>query len=469
MRSDMLHADSEAALRRVLRHLESSAPIPPDLPATLMLPPDPSRQWSPARVLVTTFFLIIVVVAAPVGLLLRSDDGSPNVGSETETSISTTASAPDSVPAITTAGTIRSTLPAEPPPNVVPNVLPELGPMEQITTPLPGVEGFSLAASDDGLFAADSVPNPDDWDNRVWRSTDGGDSWHEVLAVLGDGILVDIAATDVEIDVLLSGHVVEGPSFVYRSVDGGDSWQRIEVPLPEGATGMTTTSVAIGSSTLVTGWSWQEVRNDSFDGGQVLVSTPVGLVVQAWALEVDAFGPAFVVAPDGHVSDLVWDGDRFTAVGRTSADPGHPAVWTSADGEIWTVIAIPDPPDGCCTGVESVSLNGNGTLIAIAEARGDWHDTAVYRRTETAEWQVARIRGFEFVAAIGTDWGFVAGAVQTESGQLAVVASLDGVEWSVIETIDAYVSGGVAIMDHIYMVGQTSDGDGAAIWVVETS
>ena len=90
---------------------------------------------------------------------------------------------------------------------------------------------LSPAFETDGtLFAFHSVPD----NEGVYRSTDGGDTWRQV-ANPGPSSVASLALspafeTDGTLFAYTGAYTLEEDSRVYRSTDGGDSWRRVFVP-----------------------------------------------------------------------------------------------------------------------------------------------------------------------------------------------------------------------------------------------
>jgi hypothetical protein len=347
--------------------------------------------------------------------------------------------------------------------------------IEQVSVPITGVEGFLLAANDSGLFAGASVPNPGVWDERVWRSTDSGASWQEVLSVTGEGIVVDLVGAGEEIDVLVSGHVVEGPSYVYRSRDGGETWTRLELPTPDGAVGVLATSIAVGDSTVVIGESWNGVVEESFNDGAVLSSTPAGVRALAWRLNGDALEAPVQIAANGEVRDLAWTGSAYVAVGLGEVSSNRPGIWMSSDGVAWHAGRVPDIPRGVTTdGLKAIVVSGNGGVIALADIAGATNvDTLLYVMSDSGEWSLVQLDGYRFVGAVGMAWGFVATAPLSNGVGVAVVSSHDGETWEAGSRTDAYFARGVATPSGAFVTGVSVNGDSmdagaSGIWRLTT-
>lgn len=461
--------DERAMLTRVLGHLEEASPIAPDLPVLPLVAGD-RRRW-PAPVVVAGAFLLAVALVGPAALILRDlGEGGLQSGDESAADPQELAVAPTVMePSETNAAPSTASAPA----------VPEVIRIEPVAIPITGTEGFLLTANDLGLFASATVPNPDMWDERVWRSTDEGASWQEVLTVIDDGIVVDIAAKGEEIAaVVMSRHVVDGPSFLYRSLDGGETWDRIEVPEPDGIVGMALAGVAFGDTTVLVGTVWNDVLDESFDGGQVMTSTPMGVRSVAWVLDGDTFSDPVDISPEGWLSDVLWTGDMFVTAGvtagRESLDSARPAIWTSVDGTDWVSNPIPDLPQGIQRGdMRSVVLSGNGAVIATGDAipenadtENSTNSTLVYVRGDAGDWSMVHVTEYPFGYAVGTEWGFVAGAGIRGSDGTVVISSNDGTEWMTASDTDIRLGFGTSTSAGAFLSGSSADEDGVGIWLL---
>jgi hypothetical protein len=66
-------------------------------------------------------------------------------------------------------------------------------------------------------------------------------------------------------------------------------------------------------------------------------------------------GQALAIGADAH---------EFMAVG---SDGGHPAVWTTTDGQDWTTIPLGLPPGASAAALTQVAIN-DGHVVALGQA-----------------------------------------------------------------------------------------------------
>ncbi len=460
----MIDQQMDEQLRRLTRALVDSSPEPPALTAGAVRRTD-------LRVRASAVGFAVALAIGAVTLLVvaqwRSGSDDPTAPAEGDSTETPVAQVTDS------------------------SEIPQLLPLTAVSSPLQNGANPLLAASGDVLFAAASIPNPDFWDERVWRSTDSGATWAEVLAVRAEGIIVDLAASESEVTVLISGHVVPGPSILYRSVDGGESWEGLAIPVRDEAIDMSVSAIAVGDVTTVVGASWVDRIEESFNDGKVIVGTQVGLVAHAWHLDGDRFTGASDIAVNGRVYDVVWNGSLFVAVGRiqqgtTNADRQDlRAIWTSSDAITWKAAVLPDIPDDVWLKGDDfnfVAASADGTTIAMARAGDssipfgspDYPGTAVFGTTDGATWKLTYLPDLSLHNVIGTPWGFVAGAIEEVSDDgnrdtedeylLFLVVSADGETWDIAGPISGFTSRGVSTTDRIYLSGSSPNGDNS-IWM----
>lgn len=309
---------------------------------------------------------------------------------------------------------------------------PQLGDFEQVSLPPIGEAEFqTIAASADGVYAAVTVPNPDDWIVKVWRSADRGDTWEETLELVNDGLETDLIATEDELVLLMSDHVGDGGASVYRSTNDGEDWTRLELPMPEGAAGITSTTLVDGPDTLILGSAWNEVRDTVHEDGAVVESEYVDWRGVAWILDNGQILGPFDNPGIGIVSNSEFHGSRYYAVGAEPSADGQPAAWTSRDGISWSQVDLPQTPSEWVPGeLETVTSSGE-YLIALGELRSNSAEetraTAIYRTTDGQNWRVDVVEDRQFGRVMAVPGGFIASAFTGNTPEFAT--STDGQAW----------------------------------------
>lgn len=414
-----LRPDEKARLRRVFRYLDDEAPVAPDL-RELGFPTRPRtrhRRFPPVLVGAAAFLLTLVTVLPAV--FLFSDNPA-----DVETTVDTG----------TTPTTVASSASSESAPPGT-SVLPELEDFEQVSLPPVGdAEFMTIAAASDAVYAAATIPNPDDWEVKVWRSPDGGNTWKETLGLVNDGLETDLVATEDELLLLMSDHVGDGGASVYRSTNDGQDWTRFELSMPEGAAGISTRTLVEGPATVILGSAWNEVRDTVHDDGAVIESELVGWRGVAWTLDNGQILGPFDNPGVGIVADSEFHNGRYYAVGAEPSVSEQPAAWTSSDGITWSKVDLPELPSGwILRGLDTVTSTGE-TLIAAGEIRTDSSEesqtagTAIYQVTDGQKWQLHLIEDHLIGHITATPGGFIGSASTADSFEFAT--STDGMSWN---------------------------------------
>ncbi len=156
---------------------------------------------------------------------------------------------------------------------------------------------------------------------RVFKTTNGGDSWNEVsVGLAGDGVrslLIDVAdASGNSVYAGTSGDSAN-PGGVFRSIDGGAIWNSITVNLPSTATPTlavpnrdVTDPVRILVGTRAGIWDYTQVADEDADGVPTLVENVIG----------DGNGDSIPDATQPEVASLQW----FASTGIEVAPEPNP-------------------------------------------------------------------------------------------------------------------------------------------------
>lgn len=213
--------------------------------------------------------------------------------------------------------------------------------------------GWDLEVLDDGsvLLATDSLANDPARDNpAVHRSTDGGDSWATVailpglgalaLAELPDGTVLAATEESAEHD----DPATAGQAWVYRSTDGGVTWGE-PVALPGANRVYTMTVISDGSVWAGTGISGEILRSD--DGGRSW--SPVTHVPSTSMTRPD--GEAEVPATRVYSILELADGRILAGTGNQAGDvfvtsdggqTWQPTGSTGPNNVVWGLLQAPD-------------------------------------------------------------------------------------------------------------------------------
>ncbi|MFB0536885.1 MAG: hypothetical protein ACETWR_18125 [Anaerolineae bacterium] len=149
--------------------------------------------------------------------------------------------------------------------------LPLSGPGEMTALAL------SPAFADDGVMLAGSSAYL-----KMWRSTDGGDTWGEVLSA-------GVAAIALSPDFPTDGLAFAGSGDLYRSTDGGLTWTQVPYPTPIFVTSLALSPNLSNDGTLFAG-TWDGLLR-STDHGDTW--TPVNTGLGDLGINALALSPAY--------------------------------------------------------------------------------------------------------------------------------------------------------------------------------
>ena len=233
------------------------------------------------------------------------------------------------------------------------------------------------------------------------------------------------------------------------------------------------------------GAAWRHVADSpELDGGQMIdvIATENGFVAVGGIIAADA--AAVWTSPDGEVwqragADApdfehasMWavseGGPGYVAVGwRRNPEPDL-AVWTSGDGDDWTL--TPELPGAA--GFQGRAIAGiDGELVIVGDLVGGG-EAAVWRSADGTTWE--RVASDTFAEAsmtdtVVSDGGLV--AVGSHLDDAAVWTSADGSSWRLAESevfADAFLSRAIATPDGVLAVGATQSlvpgTDGSYVW-----
>ncbi len=290
------------AIAEVLVAIEEVTPAAPALPTrgrvTVRTP-----SWSPIMIAAASIAAVFLIVGLPLAVFRTMSEPTSDA-----------ATAPQS-PTTLIADTDG---PAE-----LASELPDLAQLAAIA-PLPltteageTVTVDAVAASTDTVFAAALIPNPDAWDERVWRSTDQGQTWEEALSLIDEGIGMNMYATDDEVVLLMSNHVDSGGASIYRSTNDGETWQQHGLPAPDGAVGISVSSLARGDETVILGTAWDDTVTETYDDGAVQLDKYLGYRGISWVVNGGEVTGPYNNGQLGHAADATVHNDTYFAVGKT--------------------------------------------------------------------------------------------------------------------------------------------------------
>jgi hypothetical protein len=294
----------------------------------------------------------------------------------------------------------------------------------------------------------------------IWRQGSGS-SWSltdtaasgPLAGRPGDQTLIALA--DGPDGWLAVGDVVSGAQqhpVVVTSADG-QTWQAVDGSPAFSGTGLYTYGAAAGRADYV-------IVGEQATGKAVAAAAWWSAGTGTWNRgDVDSGGEMFAVTVTP---------DKFIAAG---ANGSRPAVWTSQDGQQWTVKNLPLPASTTKAALRQVADQGqlvvatgnaetsSGTT-AFAEVSSDdgttWHEVSLPAPDPRSAVTALTAAGGGFVAA-------------GRSGQAVVWTSADGMGWSSARTVPAPAGGQVQVISSLISTGTTTTGIGVATLKSTTS
>ncbi|MCC6196276.1 MAG: exo-alpha-sialidase, partial [Burkholderiales bacterium] len=247
-----------------------------------------------------------------------------------------------------------------------------------------GANAFERASDPWVTFAPDGTAyqaalgfnNQADVDNAILvsRSTDGGRTWSEAIAVRRDGAqgfndkeAITADPTDaryvyVTWDRLTGNH---GPTWLARTVDGGTTWEPARPIYDPGATSQTLNNIVVvlADGTLVLFFT--ELANVGPQNARLRImrSADKGAT---WSMPITIAGLQTVGTVDPETGTGIRDG---SGLGAVAAGPGNrlAVAWQDArfNGGAFDAIAYAHSPDGGLTWSAPTRINGDPAVRAL--------------------------------------------------------------------------------------------------------
>jgi hypothetical protein len=298
----------------------------------------------------------------------------------------------------------------------------------------------------------------------VWRQWPGS-SWSladlAINGVLGGrpGNQTLDAVTDGPAGWLAVGGVVSGAQqhpVVVTSADGL-TWQAADGSAAFGAPGQYTYGTAAGRTDYV-------IVGEQVTGNTV---TPAAW----WSAGLGNWSQGSITASGssqpGEMFAVTVGAEQFIAAG---ADGGKPAVWTSSNGQQWTVTDLAMPAGMSQAALHKVVSTGTrvvavgnaetaqGATVAFAEVSNDsgttWHEAGLSSPAPQAA----------VTALTASGAGYVAAGQSAKSGTTAAVVwtSPDGMTWAPARAVPGPAGGKVQVIASLTSVNGTASGIGSA-------
>ena len=185
----------------------------------------------------------------------------------------------------------------------------------------------------------------------VWRRPAGGGPWALVSALpVVSAYPAGSALTSVT-DGPAGWLAVGGPGAVVLTSADGLSWRQASGPIAQDLAGTSAVTAAANSS------------------GYVIAAglATSGQAAQLWwSPNLTSWTRATVMndaSSSSRVQAVTAAAHEFMAVG---SDGGHPAVWTTTDGQTWTTIVLDLPPGASAAQLDQVAMDGN-RVVALGQ------------------------------------------------------------------------------------------------------
>jgi hypothetical protein len=187
----------------------------------------------------------------------------------------------------------------------------------------------------------------------IWRQAPGSTSWTLVSSLSVASGYPGLSALTSVTHGPAGWLAVGGPGPIVLTSADGRTWQR---------EGQITSDLA-GASGLVTAANpsgYVIAANVAASGGSATTDLWWSRNLTSWTRETsmndtDGAGQVLAIGADAH---------EFMAVG---SDGGHPAVWTTTDGQDWTTIPLGLPPGVSAAALTQVAIN-DGHVVALGQA-----------------------------------------------------------------------------------------------------
>jgi Protein kinase domain len=187
----------------------------------------------------------------------------------------------------------------------------------------------------------------------VWRQPSGGGSWTLTSALPVVSAFPGLSALTSVTHGPDGWLAVGEPGSVALTSADGMTWQRAGGSIAQALAGVSAATAAANPSGYVIG------TNGSGPGPDLWWSP--NLTSWTRATEMDDTGSS------NRVQAVAADTHELMAVG---SDGGHPAVWTTTDGQTWTTIVLDLPPGASAAVLQQVAIDGDHVVALGQETKG---------------------------------------------------------------------------------------------------
>ena len=254
----------------------------------------------------------------------------------------------------------------------------------------------------------------------VWRQPLGGGPWTLVSALPAVSAFPGLSALTSVTHGPDGWLAVGEPGSVVLTSADGTTWQRAGGPIAQDLAGPSAVTAAANPSGYV-------IAADGSGPGPGLWWSP-NLTSWTRATEMDD------TSSSNHVQAVAADAHELMAVG---SDGGHPAVWTTTDGQTWTTIVLDLPPGASAAVLQQVAIDGDHVVALGRETKaGESVPFTEFSPDGGASWQRAPFgsagAGTAITALTAGSGGFTAASQAGAPGQqdAQIWTSATGSAWS---------------------------------------
>ena len=281
------------------------------------------------------------------------------------------------------------------------------------------VNGLAAASGEQiAVGSADGYP-------AVWRQAPGSGSWTlasslpVVSAYPGLSALTSVAHGP-------AGWLAVGePGPVVLTSADGTTWQRASGPITQDLAGASGIMTAADQSGYVI------VGNAPGSGGAAGPYLWWSSNLTSWTRGTDMND----TGGSSQISAVATDAHEFMAVGSYD---GHPAVWTTTDGQTWTTIVLGLPPGASGAALQQVAIGSGGRVVALGQETkaGQAVPLAEFSADGGASWQEGPFGsagpGTAVTALTAGEGGFTAASQSGQAGQqdAQIWISATGSSWA---------------------------------------
>ena len=281
------------------------------------------------------------------------------------------------------------------------------------------VNGLASAGGEQiAVGSADGYP-------AVWRQAPGSGSWTlasslpVVSAYPGLSALTSVAHGP-------AGWLAVGePGPVVLTSADGTTWQRASGPITQDLAGASGIMTAADQSGYVI------VGNAPGSGGAAGPYLWWSPNLTSWTRGTDMND----TGGSSQISAVATDAHEFMAVGSYD---GHPAVWTTTDGQTWTTIVLGLPPGASGAALQQVAIGSGGRVVALGQETkaGQAVPFAEFSTDGGASWQEGPFGsagpGTAVTALTAGEGGFTAASQSGQAGQqdAQIWTSATGSSWA---------------------------------------